>query len=63
MAALLRRRTKVRGRWSSLARLAGLVSLASQGAYHGYAAGGMGAREGFKDLVLGVILPTLTRSA
>ena len=59
MAALLKRRTKVRGRRSSLARLAGLVSLASQGAYRGYSAGGMGAREGFKDLVLGVILPAL----
>ena len=59
MAALLERRTKVRSRRSSLARLAGLVSLASQGAYRGYAAGGMGAREGFKDLVLGVVLPVL----
>ena len=59
LAALLKRRSKVRSRRSSLARLAGLVSLASQGAYRGYAAGGMGAREGFKDLVLGVILPAL----
>ena len=59
LAGLLKRRTKVRSRRSALARLAGLVLLASQGAYRGYAAGGMGSREGFKDLVLGAILPAL----
>ena len=59
LSVLIKRRAKVRSRRSSLARLAGLVSLASQGAYRGYAAGGMGAREGFKDLALGVILPAL----
>ena len=59
LAALLQCRAEVRNRRSFMARLAGLTSLASHGAYRGYAAGGVGARAAIKDLLLGVILPAL----